>query len=124
VDPKYSTLGTRRLLFQAFVFLTSSKHTNPHTGWQEPQSDHMNSLHVDKEINSLWLRSTPSHTGYTQGMLSSPYSEKLLTSLQWMTPYRYTQNFGITCSTREGHSCIQWFSGGHRVHLSFMELNT
>jgi hypothetical protein len=54
VDAKYSTLGTRGLLFQAFVFLTSSKHKNPHTGWQEPQSDQKNSLYVNKEISSLW----------------------------------------------------------------------
>jgi hypothetical protein len=54
VDANYGTLGSRGLLFWAFVFLTSSKHRNPHTGWQEPQSDQKSSLHVAKEINSLW----------------------------------------------------------------------
>jgi hypothetical protein len=54
VDAKYSTLWTMGLLFQAFVFLTSSKHTNPHTGWQEPQSDQKTCLHVAKKINSIW----------------------------------------------------------------------
>jgi hypothetical protein len=44
------------LCFQASMFLTSSKHANPHTGWQEPQSDHKNSLHIDQEINSLWSK--------------------------------------------------------------------
>jgi hypothetical protein len=66
VDAKHSTLGTRGLLFQAFVFLTLSKHTNTHTGWQEPQSDQKNSLHVAKEINSL---SSEKYTG-TQRLYS------------------------------------------------------
>jgi hypothetical protein len=53
-DAKYSTLGTRGLCFQASVFLTPSRHTNKHTGYQEPQTDCKNSLHIDKKINSLW----------------------------------------------------------------------
>jgi hypothetical protein len=82
VDAKYSTLDTGGLSFQASVYLTSSKHWNPYTGWQDSQSDHMNSLHVVKKINSLWLRSTLAHTGYTHWMLSISYSVKLLPSLQ------------------------------------------
>jgi hypothetical protein len=52
-DAKYSTLGTRGLCFQAYVFLTSSKHADTHHGWQEPHSDLENSIHFDKEIYSL-----------------------------------------------------------------------
>jgi hypothetical protein len=84
----------------------------------------MNSLHVDKEINSFWLRSTPANTGYTQWMLSIPYSEKLLPSLQWTAAVRNTRNCGIPWSTREGHSFLQRFSKGQNSTLSFMELNT
>jgi hypothetical protein len=46
--------GNEGLLFQASVFLISTKYANAHTAWQEPQSDHMNSLPVDKDITSLW----------------------------------------------------------------------
>jgi hypothetical protein len=52
-EEKYSTLGTRGFCFQASVFLTPSKHANAHSVSQELQSEHKNSLHVDKEINSL-----------------------------------------------------------------------
>jgi hypothetical protein len=41
------------MLFQASLFLNSSNHKNTHTGMQEPETDHRNSLNVDKEINSL-----------------------------------------------------------------------
>jgi hypothetical protein len=40
------------LLLQASVLLTSTNQENAHTGWQEPQRDHSNSLNVHKEINS------------------------------------------------------------------------
>jgi hypothetical protein len=53
LDVKYNTLGTSDLCSQAFVLLNSSKYANSHTGWQEAESEHMNSLHVDKEINSF-----------------------------------------------------------------------
>jgi hypothetical protein len=46
--------GNQGLLFQASVFLISTKQANAHTGFQEPQSAHMNSLLVNKEITSLW----------------------------------------------------------------------
>jgi hypothetical protein len=39
--------------FQASVFLTSTNLTKAHTGWKEPQRDHINSFNVHKEINSL-----------------------------------------------------------------------
>jgi hypothetical protein len=52
VDKKYTT-GKKELLFQASVFLTSTNHANTPTGWQQPQRDHINSLYVHKEINSL-----------------------------------------------------------------------
>jgi hypothetical protein len=112
LDAKYSTLGTSGFCFQASVFLNSSKHANPQTGWQGAQSDLMNSLHVDKEIKSLWLRSTLANTGYTQWMLSILYPEKLLPSLQWMAAFRNTRNCGIPWNTREGHSFLQRFSEG------------
>jgi hypothetical protein len=110
-EEKYSTLTTRGLCFQASVFLTSSKHANAHTGWQEPQSDHKNSLHVDKEI-LFDLRNTPKHTGCSQVMLSIPWSMKLLPSLQWTAAFRNTRNYGIPWSTQEGHSFLQRFSQG------------
>jgi hypothetical protein len=106
--------------FQDFVFLTSSKHANPHTVWQETKCDHMIPLHVNKEFNSLWslylitlyLRSTPAHSGYAQWLLSNPYSVKLLPFLQWMASFRNTRNFGEPWSTQEGHSFMQRFSEG------------
>jgi hypothetical protein len=62
------------LLFHASEFLTSTKHTNAHTGRQKPQGDHMNSLPVDKEITSLWSeKHTGTNTCYSQGMLRIPY---------------------------------------------------
>jgi hypothetical protein len=50
---KCTTLGTRMLLFQTSVFLTSSKQGNTQTGWQGRETDHKNSLNEDKEIHSL-----------------------------------------------------------------------
>jgi hypothetical protein len=98
--------------FQASLFLTSSKHTSQHTGWQETQSDHLNSIHVDKEINSLWFRTTLAHNGYTQWMLSIPYSEKLLPSPQWTAALRSTRHCRKPWSNQEGHSFPQRFSQG------------
>jgi hypothetical protein len=111
-------METRVLCFQASVFLTSSKYANQDSGWQEPQHDHMNSLHVDKDINSLWLRSNLAHTRYTQGMLSIPYSEKFLPSPQWTAAFRNPRNCGTPWSTQE------YSLRDKMVHLSFMELNT
>jgi hypothetical protein len=51
-----ATVGIRMLLFQHSVFLTSSKHRNAHSGWQECETDHRNSLNVDKEINHFHMR--------------------------------------------------------------------
>jgi hypothetical protein len=53
VDAKCTILGTRCLLVQASLFLTSSNHTITHTGSKEPETDHRNSLHFDKENNSF-----------------------------------------------------------------------
>jgi hypothetical protein len=92
--------------------LHSWGHANQHIGWQEPQNDHMNSLHVKKEINSLWLRRSPAHTGYSQWMLSISYSVKLLPSIQWTAAFRNIRNSAIPWSTQEGHSFLQRFSEG------------
>jgi hypothetical protein len=70
----------------------------------------MNPLHVDKEINSLWLICTLAYTGYTQWIVSIPFSVKLLPSLQWMADFRNTRNSIIPWSTQEGHSFLQRFS--------------
>jgi hypothetical protein len=65
-----TTLGITMLLFQASLFLTSSKDRYTHSGWQECESDHRNSLNVDKQINQFHLRNALHHTGDTQRMLS------------------------------------------------------
>jgi hypothetical protein len=82
VNAKYSTMSNRGLLFQAFVLLTSSKHTNPHTGWQKPQSDCKEFTSCQQKLIHVLPRNTLAHTGYTQRLLSIPYSVKLLPSLQ------------------------------------------
>jgi hypothetical protein len=50
------------LCFQVYVFLTSSKHKNSHTGWQVPQSDYNNSLHVDKKDLFTLIQEIQWHT--------------------------------------------------------------
>jgi hypothetical protein len=59
-------------LFQASVFLTSTKHANTQTGWEEPHSDHMNSLMSTKKLLHFDLRNTQAHMGCSQGMPSIP----------------------------------------------------
>jgi hypothetical protein len=120
VDAKYSTLGTRGLLFQAFVFLTSSKHTNPH--WLvEPQSDQKNWLHVAKEINSLWPEK------YTIMI-----NDCLVFPTQWNC-YHLSSEWQLsgTPESVEYHEALGkdiHFSkdslGDKTLQLSFMELNT
>jgi hypothetical protein len=56
-------------LIQLFVFLSWTKHANTHTGCQEPQGDHMNSLPLDTEITSLWSEKYIGTTRYCLGML-------------------------------------------------------
>jgi hypothetical protein len=111
---KIQHIANMGVVFPGFCVLSSSKHANPHTGWQVPQSDHVNSLHVDKEINSLWLRSTMVHTGYTYWMFSMPYSVKFLPSLLWTTDFRNTRNCGTPWNTQEGHSFQQKISEGQK----------
>jgi hypothetical protein len=53
------------------------------------------SIHFDSEVHK-----------HTQWMLSIPYSEKLLPSLQWMETFRNTRNCGTPWSTQGGHSFI------------------
>jgi hypothetical protein len=68
VDAKCTTLLTRMLLFQASLLLTSSKQTNAHTRWQEHETDHRNSLTLDKQIHSLSSKKYTGHTGGRQRM--------------------------------------------------------
>jgi hypothetical protein len=56
--------GNHDVVTQVSLFLTSSKHGNVCTGWQEHETDHRNSLNEDKEINSLSSKKcTGSHRG-------------------------------------------------------------
>jgi hypothetical protein len=114
VDTKCTTLGTRGLLFQASLFLTSSKHAKTHSGWQEPETDHRNSLNVDKLIH-FHLRNALDHTGDSQWMLSISQSVKLVPYLQWTASFRNTINYGVPWNTREGNSFLQRFSEGQKT---------
>jgi hypothetical protein len=64
--------GIKVLIFQASVFLPSTNYANAHTGCQEPQRDHINSLNVQKKLIHFDLRNTPAHTEFIQWILSIP----------------------------------------------------
>jgi hypothetical protein len=63
VDAKYITLGSRGLLFQGFLFLTSSKHTLVGKSLKIIRSIH---FMPPKKLTHFDPRSTPAHTEYTQ----------------------------------------------------------
>ena len=66
-----TTLGIRMLLFQASLFVTSSKDRNAHGGWQERESDYRNSLNAYNAISPFHPRNALHHTGDTQRMHST-----------------------------------------------------
>lgn len=118
---KCTTLRSRMLLFHAVVSLTASKHTNAHTGWGEPQTHHVNSLNVDKRINSI---SSQKYTGICRVYLMKTYYpllSEIFASVQSSAPFsntrilEYHETLGI--DTKD-------FKSSHIYHIiALMELN-
>jgi hypothetical protein len=71
-----------------------------------------------KKLIHFDLRSTPAHTGYTQWLLSIPYSVKLLPSLKWTASFRNTRNHRIQRSNSNWTTANIESSGQEQAHLS------
>jgi hypothetical protein len=112
VNGKYNTLGTSGCYSRLSC---SSFHQNTQTNTLLGKI-----LNVTRRITSgsqrneniFVPRSARALIGYTQRLLSIPYSVRLLSSRKWTAAFRNTRNCGLPWRTQKGHLFLQRFSGG------------
>jgi hypothetical protein len=103
VDTKCPTVGTW-VFIPGFCVPIFNK-TCIHTHWLARASK------WSHEFTSCWPRSYFTFDlGYSQGMLSIPYSVKLLPPLERMAGFRNTRKYELAWYTLESHSFLQRFS--------------